>query len=55
MSNMSYCRFQNTYEDLMDCSKHFDDDNLSVEQLRATKRLVKLYKRIVGCNEGDEE
>ena len=25
MANMSYCRFQNTYNDLMDCMHHIND------------------------------
>ena len=25
MSNMSYCRFENTASDLRDCLKHWDD------------------------------
>ena len=26
MSNMSYCRFENTYRDLQDCIEHLDDE-----------------------------
>ena len=26
MSNMSYCRFENTMNDLQDCYDHMDDD-----------------------------
>jgi hypothetical protein len=25
MSNMSYCRFENTYNDLIDCEEHIGD------------------------------
>lgn len=25
MANMSYCRFENTYHDLLDCEDHFGD------------------------------
>ena len=29
MSNMSYCRFQNTVQDLQDCYDNIDDSDLS--------------------------
>lgn len=29
MSNMSYCRFENTYRELCDCVEHIEDENLS--------------------------
>ena len=34
MSNMSYCRFENTAADLRDCLDHFDEDREldSIEQ-----------------------
>lgn len=34
MSNMSYCRFENTYHDLLDCSEHIFDDDLSEDEKR---------------------
>lgn len=40
MTNMSYCRFQNTATDLMDCVDNFDDLK-SNEEREARKRLVK--------------
>ena len=46
MSNMSYCRFQNTARDLHDCETSFEemlngtDEPLSAEELGAAKRLV---------------
>ncbi len=51
MGNMSYCRFQNTIEDLRDCrdalmemgdyEKELDD-----EEARAAKRLLKLCREL---------
>lgn len=32
MSNMAYCRFQNTLEDLRDCYAHWDDVHVSTRK-----------------------
>lgn len=40
MANMSYCRFQNTLQDLRDCAEHILDDDLSREETRARIALV---------------
>jgi hypothetical protein len=48
MANMSYCRFQNTVQDLQDCYDHLDDDDLSEAEQEARKRLLKLCQQIVG-------
>jgi hypothetical protein len=45
MSNMGYCRFRNTLEDLMDCEERLFDD-LSEDEAKARKRLVKLCQTI---------
>ena len=43
MSNMSYCRFQNTVNDLDDCADNMSDRaDLSDEEARARKRLIKI-------------
>jgi hypothetical protein len=61
MSNMSYCRFQNTLEDLQDCydnwteldHKDDDDDDISdlsrndSREMRARERLLALCEDIV--------
>ena len=50
MSNMSYCRFQNTNDDLRDCYDWLgenDPSKLSEDELKAFKRLVKLCRLIV--------
>lgn len=36
MSNMSYCRFQNTLGDLGDCYENMDDNDLSKDELKGT-------------------
>jgi hypothetical protein len=46
MSNMSYCRFRNTLNDLRDCYHNFDSIN-SDEELRAAKQLLALCQDIV--------
>lgn len=45
MSNMSYCRFQNTLRDLEDCYDNMDED-LSPEEQAAKERLIQLCKEI---------
>jgi hypothetical protein len=40
MSNMSYCRFENTYKDLEDCLEHLEDGDLSkIEELYRDKLM----------------
>ena len=46
MANMSYCRFQNTLQDLRECYEHMDDSDLSDEEKAARKRLAKLCDQI---------
>ena len=47
MANMSYCRFENTLRDLQDVHEHLQDDDLSKDEARARKNLVRLCVRIV--------
>lgn len=47
MSNMSYCRFQNTLADLSDCEQAMNDGEaedaeLDEHELKAKKRLIRL-------------
>jgi len=52
MSNMGYCRFQNTLADLRDCYDHIEDvEDLSEEEARARKRIVKLCLTIADESE----
>lgn len=47
MSNMSYCRFQNTLNDLRDCQEHMEDE-LEGEEERARQQLIKVCQEIAG-------
>lgn len=42
MSNMSYCRFINTLEDLRGCYENMEETKISEEELKARKRLISL-------------
>lgn len=42
MGNMSYCRFQNTLADLSDCYENMEEGDLSEEESKARKRLIRL-------------
>ena len=48
MANMSYCRFQNALQDLRDCYENMDDSDLSDEEKRARRSLLKLCDQIAG-------
>lgn len=66
MSNMSYCRFENTLSDLEDCLDHIEDD-LGSEEFQAREELIKVCVKIAkyknyeftdideGAEEEDEE
>jgi len=53
MSNMGYCRFQNTLNDLRDCFEHIDDDMRDDED-RARKKLIRLCKSIAESFEEED-
>ena len=54
MSNMSYCRFENTVPDLQDCFDHWDDA-ISYREQVARKRMLKICQDIVEyCEDNDE-
>ena len=42
MSNMSYCRFENTLPDLNDCAESMDDMDLNDTETRARRSLIKV-------------
>ncbi len=46
MSNMSYCRFENTLHDLRDCWDNWNDEPESDSEKKAKERLTKLCKEI---------
>ena len=51
MSNMSYCRFQNTSMDLGDCvdalENHWDMDDLSTDEINGLENLLADARNIV--------
>jgi len=51
MANMSYCRFENTASDLLDCLEHIRDD-VSDSEENARQKLIDLCREIVAM-EGD--
>lgn len=55
MSNMSYCRFQNTLGDLRDCYDNLFDSDLSEEEARARRELINLCRDIAQEAEEDDE
>lgn len=54
MSNMSYCMFENTYKDLLDCCEAMNDDcdfdrwleSLSESERKYAKKLIRLCQRV---------
>lgn len=46
MSNMAYCRFQNTLQDLLDCFDNMNATYLSDEERRSRWELLKLCDQI---------
>jgi len=59
MSNMSYCRFENTLKDLRDCARTMSDfsfkpSELSEEERRAMYQLIDLCSEI-SAEQGDDE
>jgi len=54
MANMSYCRMENTYHDLMDCFNNWDDAT-SKSEIKYRKEILELAKEIVDCYKEDED
>jgi hypothetical protein len=55
MPNMSYCRMENTYNDLLDAYEHMDDAVLSASEEKYKDKIIKLCKRITNAYEDDED
>jgi hypothetical protein len=55
MPNMSYCRFENTYKDLLDCFRALRDldelNDLSDSEKRYAERLINLCEEIFSENQ----
>lgn len=50
MSNMGYCRFENTYNDLLDCYESMDvsEEKLNPSEEKYRQKIINLCKDIVG-------
>lgn len=46
MPNMSYCRFENTYLDLMNCYYNMENSIYSDSEIHYKKKLIDLCARI---------
>jgi len=46
MSNMNYCRFENTFHDLQDVREHIFDDDLSELEQKYRNLLIAVCKDI---------
>ena len=44
MANMSYCRFENTFHDLLDCLENIQEEAENMRDERYRIRLIELLK-----------
>jgi hypothetical protein len=44
MANMSYCRFENTYNDLLDCLENIESEASNERDERYRIRMIQLLK-----------
>lgn len=54
MANMSYCRFENTLSQLLDCYENMEDPDISKSEHKARLRLYQLCQTIVNDYKEDE-
>lgn len=54
MSNMSYCRFENTYRDMIDCNEHLWDEGLSSDEDNNRKWFIELCREVAEQFEGED-
>jgi len=58
MGNMSYCRFENTAQDLQDCLRAIENDDVydfSSYELNGFKKLVRLAGELVNMDHETEQ
>jgi hypothetical protein len=56
MANMSYCRFENTFNDLIDCFDNIWEEAENMRDERARKQMIRFLKeRIDEIEELNEE
>jgi len=46
MANMSYCRFENTYNDLKDCLEHINDECENEHDEHYRLRMIELLAHV---------
>jgi len=54
MSNMSYCRFENTSYDLQDCLdaiQNGETDELNPDEKRGLRRILNISRKIIDMEE----
>jgi len=57
MGNMSYCRFENTAQDLQDCVRAIENRDVydfNSYELNGFKKLIRLAEEIVDMNDETE-
>jgi hypothetical protein len=54
MANMSYCRFENTYNDLIDCIENLNKIASNERDERYRKRLIELLIDTVESGQAEE-
>jgi hypothetical protein len=54
MVNMSYCRFENTYNDLIDCIENLNQEASNERDERYRIRLIELLIETVESGEAEE-
>ena len=53
MGNMSYCRFENTMNDLQDCLRHIDHKAENDRDESARQEMIELFREIFEDWDGD--
>jgi len=54
MANMSYCRFENTYHDLLDCLQNITEETNDRDE-RFRKRMIDVLVQMVEMCESEED
>lgn len=54
MANMAYCRFENTFHDLVDASQYLWEEGLSKSEEKYRDKLIRLCKKIANDTSDDD-
>ena len=54
MANMSYCRFENTYHDLLDCLQNISEETNDRDE-RFRKQMIETLVEMVEMCESEED